>query len=101
MEKLVNDVYLSGVLHFIKGDSCGENRLGKYTEFSLKREYRDMDGSNRVDFLRMRAFDPEVIQWLEKQEENTPIWVAGELRSSLGSGRTYVMVKKVQILNQL
>lgn len=100
MEKLVNDVYLSGVLHFIKGDSCGENRLGRYSEFSLKREYRDMDGSNRTDFLRMRVFDPEIIQWLDNQKENTPIWVAGELRSSLGSGRIYVMVKKVQILNQ-
>lgn len=101
MERLVNDVYLSGVLHFLKGESCGENRLGKYLEFSLKREYRDMDGSDRIDFLRMRAFDPEISQWIEKQEENTPVWVAGELRSSLGSGRIYVLVKKIQVLNQL
>ncbi|EFC90330.1 MULTISPECIES: hypothetical protein [Dethiosulfovibrio] len=101
MERLVNDIYLSGVLHFVKGDTRGENRLGSYFEFSLKREYRDMDGSDRVDYLRMRAFDPEIIRWLEAQEENTPIWVAGELRSSLGSGRIYVLVKKVQVLNQL
>ncbi|PIE54260.1 MAG: hypothetical protein CSA35_06885 [Dethiosulfovibrio peptidovorans] len=101
MERLVNDVYLSGVLHFVKGDTVGENRLGKYFEFSLKREYRDMDGSDRIDFLRMRAFNPEIVQWLERQEENLPVWVAGELRSSLGSGRIYVLVKKIQTLNSL
>lgn len=101
MERLVNDVYLSGVLHFLKGETDGENRLGKYVELSLKREYRDMDGSERVDFLRMRAFDPEIQRWIKEQGESTPVWVAGEMRSSLGSGKIYVMVKKIQVLNQL
>ena len=51
MSKLVNDVYLSGVVHFLKGESYGESRLGKYFEFSLKRQYSDTDGCDRVDYL--------------------------------------------------
>ena len=60
MSKLVNDVYLSGVVHFLKGESYGESRLGKYFEFSLKRQYSDTDGCDRVDYLRMRVFDPAI-----------------------------------------
>ena len=101
MSKLVNDVYLSGVIHFLKGESYGESRLGKYFEFSLKRQYADTDGCDRVDYLRMRVFDPAIQEWIAKQEEGAPVWSAGELRSSLGSGRIYVMVSKIQALNQL
>ena len=101
MGKLVNDVYLSGTIHFLKGENYGESRLGRYFEFSLKRQYADSDGCDRVDYLRMRAFDPKIMEWLAKQEEGAPIWVAGELRSSLGSGRTYVFVTKIQPLTQL
>ncbi len=101
MERLVNDVYLSGVLHFLKGESYGESRLGRYFEFSLKRQYRDMDGCDRVDFLRMRVFNTELQDWVSRQEEGTPVWIAGELRSSLGSGRIYVMVNKIQVMTQL
>lgn len=101
MERLVNDVYLSGMIHFLQGSGQGESRLGQYTEFSLKREFKDTDGCDRIDYLSMRVFDPELRQWIEKQEEGTPIWVAGELRSSLGSGRIYVLVSRVQKLNQL
>ena len=101
MSKLVNDVYLSGVIHFLKGDSYGESRLGKYLEFSLKRQYNDSDGCDRIDFLRMRVFDPEIQAWIEKQEEGAAVWISGEIRSSLGSGRIYVMVNKIQALNQL
>ena len=101
MSKLVNDVYLSAVVHFLKGESYGESRLGKYFEFSLKRQYSDTDGCDRVDYLRMRVFDPAIQEWIVKQEEGAPVWIAGELRSSLGSGRIYVMVSKIQALNQL
>lgn len=101
MGKLVNDVYLSGSIHFLKGESYGENRLGRYFEFSLKRQYEDNDGCDRVDYLRMRAFDPAIQDWLTKQEEGAAVWIAGELRSSLGSGRVYVLVTKIQPLTQL
>lgn len=101
MEKLVNDVYLSGVLHFLKGESYGESRLGKYFEFSLKREFKDTDGCDRIDYLRLRAFDPALQEWVSKQQEGTPVWIAGELRSSLGSGRIYVLVSRIQQLNNL
>ena len=49
----------------------------------------------------MRVFDPAIQEWIVKQEEGAPVWIAGELRSSLGSGRIYVMVSKIQALNQL
>lgn len=101
MERLVNDVYLSGVIHFLKGESHGESRLGKYVEFSLKRQFKDTDGCDRIDYLRMRVFDEELGRWVEAQEEGTPVWVAGELRSSLGSGRIYVLVNRIQKLNTL
>lgn len=101
MSKLVNDVYLSGVIHFLKGDNYGESRLGKYYQFSLKRQYVDSDGCDRIDFLSMRVFDPALQEWIAKQEEGAPVWIAGEIRSSLGSGRIYVMVTKIQSLNQL
>ena len=101
MERLVNDVYLSGVLHFLKGNDRGESRLGKYVEFSLKREFKDTDGCDRIDFLRMRAFDQSLQDWILQQEEGVQVWIAGELRSSLGSGRNYVLVTRIQKLNQI
>lgn len=101
MERLVNDVYLSGVIHFLQGESCGESRLGKYFEFSLKRQFKDTDGCDRIDYLRVRVFDEDLQEWVSKQEEGTSVWIAGELRSSLGSGRIYVLVKRIQKLNQI
>ena len=101
MGKMVNDVYLSGVLHFLKGESYGESRLGKYFEFSLKRQYKDVDGCERTDYLPIRAFDPKIKDWVSSQEEGTPIWVAGELRSSLGSGSVFVLATKIQLLSEV
>jgi len=89
-------VRIDGNLHFIQGDDRGENKEGKYLRFALKRDYQDVDGSLRHDFIILRAYDNAIKDWILSKREGTPVLVEGELRSSRGSGEVYVYVKEIR-----
>jgi CTP-dependent riboflavin kinase len=46
----------------------------------------------------MRAYDPEIGEWVKQQQEGLPVIVEGEVKSSLGSGEMYILVKDVKAL---
>lgn len=93
---LENYVKVAGLLHLSKGHMDDENQLGRYVNFSLRQDTPCEDGRVRHDFLRMRAYEPEIQKWVKDQEEGTPIKVEGEAKSSLGSGEMYILVKKIE-----
>ncbi len=76
--------------------TVAENRLGKYVSFAVRQETPWSDGSTRRDFLLMRAYHPELREWVLSREEGTPLRVEGDVRSSLGSGEMYVHVRKIE-----
>ncbi len=91
-----NYVKVSGSLHLIKGHMEDENQVGKYVHFSVRQDTACEDGRTRHDFLIMRAYDPEIGKWVKQQQEGTPLSVEGEVKSSLGSGEMYILVKKIE-----
>jgi hypothetical protein len=95
---LENNVKVAGLLHLIKGHMEDENQLGHYVNFSLRQDTPCEDGRVRHDFLKMRAYEPDIQEWVKGQEEGTPIRVEGEAKSSLGSGEMYILVKQIEKL---
>lgn len=95
---LENNVKVAGLLHHIKGHMEDENQLGHYVNFSLRQDTPREDGRVRHDFLKMRAYETDIQEWVKGQEEGTPIRVEGEAKSSLGSGEMYILVKQVEKL---
>jgi hypothetical protein len=93
-----NYVQVSGNLHLIKGHMEDENQVGKYVHFAVKQDTSCSDGMTRHDFLLMRAYDPEIGEWVKQQQEGLPVIVEGEVKSSLGSGEMYILVKDVKAL---
>lgn len=99
-EKLgVNEVRVSGYLHFLSGESIKENRCGRYFQCSLRRDFIDINGEPRHDYLLMRTYDPQIEETLCSLEDGAPIYVEGEARSSLGSGKMYILIKSVTPLS--
>jgi len=99
-EKLgVNEVRVSGYLHFLSGESIKENRCGRYFQCSLRRDFIDINGEPRHDYLLMRTYDPQIEETLCSLEDGAPIYVEGEARSSLGSGKMYILIKSVTLLS--
>lgn len=95
---LENNVKVAGLLHLIKGHMEDENQLGHYVNFSLRQDTPCEDGRVRHDFLKMRAYQPDIQEWVKGQEEGTPIRVEGEAKSSLGSGEMYILVTQIEKL---
>ncbi|ADE57938.1 MAG: DNA-binding protein [Aminobacterium colombiense] len=91
-----NIVTVAGTLHHVQGNRVLQSRLGEYVTFSVKQETPWEDGSTRRDFLLMRAYDPELRLWILGRKEGTPVRVEGDVRSSLGSGEMYVLVRKIE-----
>jgi len=91
-----NFVKVSGLLHFIKGHMEDENQLGKYLHFSVRQDTHCNDGRVRHDFLIMRAYDRDIMDWVREQKEGCQVVVEGEVKSSLGSGEMYILVKKIE-----
>lgn len=91
-----NYVQVSGNLHLIKGHMEDENQIGRYVQFAVKQNTNCPDGRTRHDFLLMRAYDPDLGEWVKKQQEGLPVLVEGEVKSSLGSGEMYIMVKDIK-----
>lgn len=96
MQVLENLVKVSGKLHLVHGDKVQENRLGKYVRFSVRQDTPWNDGSTRHDFLIMRAYDREVQEQVFGLSEGAPIKVEGQIRSSVGSGEMYILVKHIE-----
>ncbi|MBN1332295.1 MAG: DNA-binding protein [Synergistales bacterium] len=93
-----NYVKVAGLLHFIKGHMEDQNQLGKYVHFSVRQDTQCSDGRVRHDFLVMRAYDGDIKEWIKDQQEGAPVRVEGEVKSSLGSGEMYILVKKIESL---
>lgn len=91
----VNEAAISGLLHHVN-----RKKEHKYFPFSVRHENLWLDGTIRKDFLNARAFPAEVQETLSTLEENTPIRVKGELRSSTGSGELYLAVSEVEVLKE-
>ena len=92
----VNTVELVGVLHFVKGKQYDENRGGRYYRFSLRQDSVDVRGNSRCDYIVVRAFDQELKDWIQQQQEGTLIRLTGEIRSSVGSGAMYVLATTLE-----
>lgn len=65
----------------------------------LRRDFIDINGEPRHDYLLLRTYDPEIGETLCSLENGAPIYVEGEARSSLGSGKMYILVKSVTPLS--
>ncbi|MDD2206705.1 MAG: DNA-binding protein [Aminobacterium sp.] len=91
-----NIVTVAGTLHHVQGKKILQNRLGEYVTFALKQETPWDDGSTRRDFLLMRAYQPELRKWVLSRKEGTTVRVEGDVRSSLGSGEMYVLVRAIE-----
>ncbi len=92
----VNKVELVGVLHFVKGKQHDENRGGRYYRFSLRQDSVDVQGNPRCDYIVVRAFDQELKDWVQQQEEGSLVRLVGEIRSSVGSGTMYVLAGSLE-----
>lgn len=95
----VNEVKISGYLHFLSGESIKENRCGRYFQCSIRRDFIDINGEPRHDYLLLRTYDPRIEEILCSLEDGAPIYVEGEARSSLGSGKMYILIKNVEPLS--
>lgn len=95
----VNEVKISGYLHFLSGESIKENRCGRYFQCSIRRDFIDINGEPRHDYLLLRTYDPRIEEILCSLEDGTPIYVEGEARSSLGSGKMYILIKNIEPLS--
>ncbi|MBL3592343.1 MAG: DNA-binding protein [Synergistaceae bacterium] len=98
MHTLENAVAVAGKLHLVHGEAVKENRMGRYYRFSIKQDTPWEDGSTRHDFLLARAYRPEVQHLLKELKEGTAIRVAGEIRSSVGSGEMYILADEVTVI---
>jgi hypothetical protein len=94
----VNSVELVGALHFVKGKQHDENRGGRYYRFSLRQDSVDVRGNARCDYIVVRAFDEELKNWIQEQQEGTLIRLTGEIRSSVGSGAMYVLADTLELV---
>lgn len=91
-----NIVTLSGLLHHLS-----RKKDNNYFPFSIRHENLWSDGTIRRDFLNARAFSPELQDKLKALDENSPLRVNGELRSSKGSGELYLAVINVEALPEI
>ena len=91
----VNHVTVSGLLHHLS-----RRKEHNYFAFSIRHENIWTDGTTRKDFLTARAFTPELQDMLAGLDENTPIRVKGDLRSSKGSGELYLAVTELEALKE-
>lgn len=91
-----NTVTLSGLLHHIS-----RKKDNNYFPFSIRHENLWSDGTLRRDFLNARAFSLALQGKLKALDENAPIRITGELRSSNGSGELYLAVLNVEVLPEI
>ena len=52
-----------------------------------KKDFIDINGEPRHDYLLLRTYDPEIGETLCSLENGAPIYVEGEARSSWEAGR--------------
>ena len=92
----INTVTLTGLVHHL-----GRKKDSKYFPFSVRHESTWTEGTTRKDFLNARAFSADVQEKLASLQENTPVRVNGELRTSKGSGELYLAVLGAEALESL
>ena len=90
-----NSVVISGIVHFLKGQSEGETGTGKYMQFAVRQE-SEWEGGTRRDFITVRVYDEALRNLILAKKEGDEIVIEGTLRSSRGSGVNYVRCQTVK-----
>ncbi len=98
--KFENTVRVTGSIHLPKGDRAAKSKGGVYLHFSLRHSSLGFDGIERPSFLPVRVFDPVLQEWLRDRGEDSPVRVAGKLRSSTGSGEMFILAESLEDLTE-